>query len=184
MIGSHNSFSYCRPLKWWMIIFSPWSKCQSKTVYKQIDSGVRFFDIRCKWIESKSSFYIAHGSYITDMPVLVALDILRAEGKNIHYRLVLEYNKRPKGGKKILDNFVKLISYAQSINEIILEKAILKWDWAYIFTRMGAIPMVDHYSSVKIPKWKQIFITPRRWAKRFNGHIKVDENTILLMDFV
>ena len=53
MIGSHNTFSYLPAKHWWVTILKPWYKCQNKTIYEQYNSGVRYFDVRVRYINDK-----------------------------------------------------------------------------------------------------------------------------------
>lgn len=62
MLGSHNSFSYLKPVKWWMRLINFAGKCQSMDVYDQILlQDVKFFDVRLKWDNKAQEFYLAHG---------------------------------------------------------------------------------------------------------------------------
>ena len=50
ILGSHNSWSYLTPRKWWMKLFRFVAQCQDydiKTQYEQF--GVRCFDLRLKF---------------------------------------------------------------------------------------------------------------------------------------
>lgn len=64
MVASHNSWSYAHPLKWWMWFVALFSKCQSKTIQEQVESGAVMLDLRLKMY--KGSMYVAHGAYIAD----------------------------------------------------------------------------------------------------------------------
>ena len=50
MIGSHHSATYLKEKSWWMTILRPWTRCQTKTLREQYNSGIRYFDFRIKQI--------------------------------------------------------------------------------------------------------------------------------------
>lgn len=61
ILGSHNSWSYLKPQKWWLRPFAFMAKCQSVDIKTQYEKyGVRCFDLRILH-DSKGDFYIAHG---------------------------------------------------------------------------------------------------------------------------
>ena len=60
ILGSHNSWSYARPKKWWMKLLRFTAKCQDVDIRGQYeDYGVRCFDLRIR--EKDGRFIIAHG---------------------------------------------------------------------------------------------------------------------------
>ena len=58
--GSHNSWTYLKPKKWWMYLIRWAAKCQSKNIIEQYNAGVRCFDLRLKCKEN-GDMCIAHG---------------------------------------------------------------------------------------------------------------------------
>lgn len=58
MLGSHNTFTYMKPTKWWMYIFQPFVKCQSSTLEEQVAKGVDLVDIRLRY---NNGWKICHG---------------------------------------------------------------------------------------------------------------------------
>lgn len=178
MLGSHNSFTYLPPKNWWRIIFAPWAKCQSKDIAQQVRSGVRYFDIRCRYVNGE--FYVSHGPYIVNLKVRDAIALIDSSANCNIYRLILEYNKQPKNHTEIEDKFRKLVQkYSNSDTE--LDCAIIKYSWWYV--KGSRFTFCDYYSSVKIPKWKQIFITPKLWRKKHKELPQYNED-VLLTDFV
>ena len=49
MKGTHNSLTGEGAWRWWMRMWWPVWRCQSKTLEEQINAGVRLFDIRVRW---------------------------------------------------------------------------------------------------------------------------------------
>ena len=72
ILGSHNTWSYRKPLKLWMRPFHFIGKCQSKTLKEQYnDYGVKLFDLRMRWHDGL--WYLAHGSMLFDITVAEAM---------------------------------------------------------------------------------------------------------------
>lgn len=73
----------------------PWSECQNTTIAQQLDSGIRFLDVRCRAIDG--SFAIHHGPSYQHMmfgDVLIACrDFLRAHpSETVLMRVKQEYS--------------------------------------------------------------------------------------------
>ena len=62
MIISHNTFSYKRPLKWWMRLLRPIARCQSIPLSEQVKRGVTCADMRITIIGGEC--YVSHGPVI------------------------------------------------------------------------------------------------------------------------
>lgn len=62
ILGSHNSWSYIRPKKWWMKLLALTAKCQSKTIIEQYeDYGVRCFDLRLRYFNGAA--HVVHNVF-------------------------------------------------------------------------------------------------------------------------
>lgn len=44
-------------------IFKNWARCQYRTINEQLSDGIRFFDFRIVYRDSKKDFYLVHGLY-------------------------------------------------------------------------------------------------------------------------
>ena len=187
ILGSHNSFTYLPPSRWWMWATAPWSRCQSKSLAEQIKAGVRFFDVRCKWNDRQGTFVVAHGLYVTDESVENILNVLNGYGLDrvIHFRLILEYNRDPKSTdiEKEFCNLVMRCRQGRCPN-LHFHSAVLKWSWQYIYASKPLTPLCDWYCSAREPKWRQLFITPWLWTKLHSDKPKDTKGRILLKDFV
>lgn len=61
IFGSHNSWTYLKPKKWWMKAIAFTAKCQRVDITTQYTQyGVRCFDLRIKF-DSKGKLLVAHG---------------------------------------------------------------------------------------------------------------------------
>ena len=60
-LASHNSWSYLKPKKWWMRLFTFMAKCQSKDIWRQwCLYGVKCFDLRVRFSKN-GELIVAHG---------------------------------------------------------------------------------------------------------------------------
>jgi hypothetical protein len=64
--GSHNALTYnwCDTFNPYQIISSWWAQNQKLSIYNQLMSGCRYFDIRIYWHNKKKNWYGLHGNYI------------------------------------------------------------------------------------------------------------------------
>ena len=61
IIGSHNSWSFLPPRKWWLKPFAFIAKCQNKNIFKQLSVyNVKCFDLRARF-NKKGEIVISHG---------------------------------------------------------------------------------------------------------------------------
>ena len=87
-LGTHNSMTYMKPRTTQMLAMWPFAKCQSMTYTEQYDFGVRFFDLRIRFIDGKP--YFAHGEVeFTEVDAYTVLDYLNQKG-DCAVNLVLE----------------------------------------------------------------------------------------------
>lgn len=60
ILGSHNSWTFLRPRKWWMRLLAFTARCQRKSIIIQYkDYGVRCFDLRVRF--DYGQLVMAHG---------------------------------------------------------------------------------------------------------------------------
>lgn len=87
-LGTHNSMTYMKPRTETMLVMWPFAKCQSMTYTEQYDFGVRFFDLRIRFIDGTP--YFAHGEVeFVEVDAYTVLDYLNQKG-DCSVNLVLE----------------------------------------------------------------------------------------------
>lgn len=82
-----------------MAILKPWYKCQNKTIYEQYNSGVRYFDVRIRYIKNK--WYLVHNKIIFNASIndtlLSFIFSNKCSDSDIRYiRIILDERKCPK----------------------------------------------------------------------------------------
>lgn len=191
MIGSHNSATYLKEKNWWMILLRPWTKCQSKTVKQQYDSGVRYFDFRIK-IEDTYMGYIAricHNNVIYNKRLYTILRDI--DHKDVNIRLILDYRKKPENSERLVKLFESVIAFIDSRFDLKIDSAITFWDWKE-FVITGFNISEKHYS-VDSKHWYEWILGPYLFNrlketnyKKYLADLKNknDEKTVILKDFV
>lgn len=88
-LGTHNSMTYMKPCgDAKMLAMWPFARCQSMTYTEQYDFGVRFFDLRIRFIDGTP--YFAHGEVtFCEVDARTVLDYLNSKG-GCEVNLVLE----------------------------------------------------------------------------------------------
>lgn len=94
-IGTHNSFTYLPPARWYGYFMLPFARCQSKTAAQQYDAGARCFDVRVRFDKRTGAPQFAHGLLLLRGNVLAELKrlSLHAKGEMLYLRVVLEDTK-------------------------------------------------------------------------------------------
>lgn len=200
-LGSHNTWSYRKPLKLWMRPFHFMGKCQSKTLREQYcDYNVQPFDLRMRW--HNDLWYVAHGSMIFDITVAEALTDLEllynaerswnANPGKIYVRVLLEYNGDVSTGikEKFKARCARLVSDYPQFTFLCGK---LKSTWETLYDFGNELSIEEKYSSVtslfnsgsKLLKVVDDWY-PRLYAKLNNADIYKEgtEKECLLLDFI
>lgn len=189
MIGSHNSMTYLPPVHRFWRLFTPFWRCQNKTIDDQINAGVEFFDLRVVWDKKLGCWYFAHGLVTLKGGNRVYGIMRKLEKRGLRYRIVLE---RGDGRAEYL--FRRTFENVHPGSGCIA--AIIKRGWrnaGYNAECYGSMQLADHsfvpFRSDR-PWWRQLswrmFCTPRLWAKRHNtvrNSWKKSGNTVHFYDF-
>ena len=186
VIGSHNSWSYLTPQKWWMKLIGFTAKCQNHDIYTQyIDDGVRCFDLRIRF-DKYGWERIVHGpvvyNYCSEFKHLVWLD----GKKDVMIRVILDVRSKKDYNTYQRQNFIEYCKTLQRIYPNIKffgGQNLYNYQVEYDFG--NNISMEENYASVKAPKWIDDWF-PWFYAKRNNKKIIADgtDKDVLLIDFV
>ena len=178
MIGSHNTMTYLRPLKWWQRLIAFTSRCQRKTIEEQYKAGVRYFDFRVK-VKRDCNLCYAHGlmEYRYDDDRIE--DILWRY-PDVKARIVLE-----KGDKDLFRYHAHkiLINYHSQIDYVVDDKK----SWHIHWSNRNGYKYYDYY-----PQYPQDGLIPYpekdylRYAKPTDayGDEIYKNNTVYLFDFI
>lgn len=153
-IGSHNSLSYIKPKKWYLMPFHFMARCQSKDYVKQYETyGVRLFDVRI-WFDKYGKPEVRHGLMAFDIDsdgLNDFFEYLNNKG-DCYCRILLEEDNVLKKNKNIEEIENKFSEFCKKIEDRYKYIAFFggnrKYDFKVIYKFRVEYPnMVDYYSS-------------------------------------
>lgn len=185
---SHNTMSYLKPIHWYNRIFIRWSKCQSKTLQEQYESGIRWFDIRINKINN--NWNIVHNKVIYTNDLQYVLSYLNSTKDMCHIRLMYDdrRNKSQSESDSCTKDFKTFISKIKvKFKNIDIYETITYWNWTYL-NKDNKYTDIEKHSSVSLPLWKYILYGTKRFALKNNSKniekYKYNENCLLYLDFI
>lgn len=189
MIGSHNSFSFLPTKKLWHILLNPWTKCQSKDIAQQYDTGVRFFDVRVRF-DNKYNVQLCHNKVTyrnSEYHLHAWLAWLDTKPGKVAIRIILDIRKKPKDYYMQLFHFDQLCHNLEVIYPtLVFRQRIVFWDWSdYINDK--ELKLNHCYGSVQKSPWN---ILPVKWYAIFHNkktkkeYSKSGWNDVALIDYV
>lgn len=93
-LGTHNSMSYLKPLKWWYKPFHFMSKCQEVCFREQYEKhNARYFDLRIRQ-DKDGQWYFAHGQSLFKGETIDSVLYYLNGKQDVAVRIVLEMTKR------------------------------------------------------------------------------------------
>lgn len=185
ILGSHNSWSYLTPKKWWMKLLAFTARCQDLTIREQYELGVRCFDLRVRFDKNYKPI-IAHG--IIEYGELPYNDLEYLNSKtDVLIRLIYEVRTKKQycDSSRIFcfKHFCKNFEDKYPNLKCWCGRNLYNLDVEYEFKYSPSYKEI--YSSVCSPKLIDDWY-PRWFAK--NNNKNIDENSvqedILLIDFV
>lgn len=203
ILASHNSWSYARPKHWYMYPFRFITKCQSKNIREQWNSGVRMYDLRVFFNEA-GNILIRHGimtfniSSVQLYEDLKFLDDKANTGSTVIVRIILEQNHENKRQKLMEYYFNIFCSLMENVySHIHFTEGVRKFDWKTIYHFKASLaPVIEHkYSSTTAmfgggnSKWYAKFDDFLPWLYAFihndyNFAKYIDNSCYLMLDFI
>lgn len=187
IIGSHNSWSYLKPSKWWMRTFAFMARCQDLDIRAQYGKcHVRCFDLRVRFKGNR--LIVAHGrmEYAIDEDELFEdLQWLNRQG-GCYVRVLHEVRDEKSHDASSILSFGNFCAYLERMfTNIIFWGGRNLYDWKVDYQFEAEPSCEERYSSVCAPRWLDDW-WPRIYAKFHNKKILKEgtDKEILLMDFV
>lgn len=185
-LGTHNSMSYLKPLKWWHRPFHFMSKCQSVPINEQYEKyNARYFDFRVRQ-DNDGQWYFAHGQTLFfehGVNINAVCEYLNTKS-DVVVRLVLEELKRNATKEA---NFIALCDILHNTYENITFVGFnTKADWSSLYSYENQ----PHYSCYEacssttgniLDDWCPYF-----YAKKYNkdNYAQGTTKDYLVLDFI
>lgn len=185
ILGSHNSWSYLPPKKWWMKPLRFTAQCQDWDIKTQYEHGVRCFDLRLQY--DGDTLQVVHGLMvykITCDELLKDLKWLDEQG-DVWVRVLHDARTKKLYNDKAYRHFLDDCAAFESLYPNIkfwCGRNLYNWNVDYQFENNPSCD--EKYSSVVLPKYDDL--CPRYYAKKYNKKIykQGTDKDILLIDFV
>ena len=187
ILGSHNSWSYLQPKRWWMRPFRFMARCQRVDIRKQYEMGVRCFDLRLLFDEW-DGMEIAHGRMrYKYTPEQLACDLrwLHMKG-DCYVRLIHEVRSRSRHTYYAIESFKDVCKrWGKNYPNIHwwCGRNLYNWEKDYDF---GPEPSCEErHASVSKPRLVDDW-WPWLYARMHNDAIRMvgTDKEILLIDYV
>lgn len=187
ILGSHNSWSYLTPKKWWAKLIRFTAKCQKYDIRTQYEVyGARCFDFRIKFIKGK--LVVAHGpvEYKYDIDRLIEdLEYLNEKG-DVWLRILHEVRTKKEYTEENIKRFKSACADIEAMCPNLkcwCGRNLYNWEVDYEFKYNPSCE--ELYSSVCPPKLLDDWI-PILYAKRYNkaNIANGTDKDIMLIDFV
>lgn len=187
ILGSHNSWSYLPPRRWWMRPFAFMAKCQDADIKTQYEKyGVRCFDLRLKYDGTK--MVVAHGKMVYKITIEELCDTLEwlNQKKDVYVRVIHEIRTAKERTETNFKPFWHLGNYLRThfLNiKFWCGRNLYNWEVDCVFAYNPSCE--EKYSSVCKPKgiddwWPRIYA----WFNNKKIREEGTDKDILLIDFV
>lgn len=187
IIGTHNSWTYLRPTKWWMRLLRWSGQCQTLSIKEQLARGVRCFDLRIR--HRNGEVVVAHGLIEYDISLHELVENLEAIDRagGCYVRLLHEVRTNRQWKRSGTDSFGDFCEWARCRFDNITffgGRNLYNWEREYNFGT-DEPTIEDAYGSVR-RKHTVYALWPKLYAKRYNGkeYALTTNKDIKLMDFI
>lgn len=188
IIGSHNSWSYLKPSKWWLWPFIFMAKCQSKNLIEQYYKyNIRCFDLRVRF-NKYGKIVVAHGFMEYDINYFELsrdLQFINERG-DCYVRIIHEVRNRKQydnSNRHIFTAFCDELEQLYRNIKFYCGRNLYNWEVDYPFKSNPSEE--EKHASVCLPKYIDDW-WPWLYAKFNNKKIKRQgtNKDILMIDFV
>ena len=185
ILGSHNSWSFLPPKKWWQRALAFTARCQRLNIKEQYNAGVRCFDLRLRYKDG--TMYVVHNSFVYCKlnDIEKDLDWLDSRG-DVVVRVVHDVRKGSDWTKDAIHEFSQCCIWLDTFFNMKFwcGRNLYNWEVDYEFDYKPQC--TEMYSSVCSPRIIDDWY-PLVYAKRNNAWIRREEykeDEILLIDFI
>jgi hypothetical protein len=179
-IATHNSGTGEPSKNWVHRLFTPFAKCQDKTIEEQLEAGVRYFDFRVN-----KDLMLCHGLWVSKTSLDKALQLLNEYPEITYYRIVFERKNANHLIDLILQNTVHKYKRTR-LTQIIEKKPV--WNMRVMYRNIPliqsflSVPTFKEYITLSARPWKRYIPIPRILSKFVK--YELNEETFTMIDFV
>lgn len=179
-IATHNSGTGEPSKNWVHRLFTPFAKCQDKTIEQQLEAGVRYFDFRVN-----KNLMLCHGLWESKTSLDEALKIINDYPEITYYRVVIERQNANHLLETILQNTVHRYKRAR-LTEVIQKKPEWKTLMMYrnvsLITGFLSVPTPKQYLKLSVRPFKRYIPIPKILSKFVK--YEFNEETFTMVDFI
>lgn len=184
-LGSHDTMTYLKPKKWYLLPFKFMAQCQNKTIQEQFETyQIRYFDLRVRYTK-KGEIEFAHGLMSFKGDVVSVLEYLQSHNEEVWVRFLLEVNKSDDIAFQE-DLFKRDCAiFEEKYTNLKFHNGRRKFDWKIVYEFKNPEPSIDQkVSSMTGGIWDDWY--PYMYARCMN-HENIQNGTdkeFMLLDFV
>lgn len=174
-IATHNSVTGEKGRGLLSLLVTLFSKCQSKTLEEQYNSGCRYFDIRYKWDEDEGEYLCAHGLWTSKKTLFEVLKWMNSKG-DCYCMLTCEKGEPMDeywmNRIVVIYNFIKFTSFNVKYPEWTVKKVI------------NPTPSISSYKILNWDTWHTLLPIPWLWKKIYYNKPIFNNTTFTFVDFL
>ena len=186
-IATHNSATGEGSKNFLHLLFSPFAKCQDKTVREQYDCGVRYFDLRVD-----KDLVLCHGLWKSDKTLATLLREMKGYVDDTTYITVtIEREYGEDEYKRLLNTIRNIVNLhkGEHLKLVYIAKKKPMWD---VLNEYRSVACVSGYLSVPTPRqyltlyysdWRRYIPVPRV-LKRITPCKEYNDRFFVMVDFV
>lgn len=204
MLGSHNTMSYLKPVKWWQKFITPWTKCQSIDIFEQKNRGVRYFDIRIFPVKVDGKYvpHFCHNKVDYGNASERIFEIINEWGTplkigiekfKVYVRITLDVREKPEDADEMETWFLNYVEYLKNKYPYINFDSIkVFWNWSNDHGSQE-IAVVEIHWSVNKKHWYEYLFPINFYAWLNNEEIRcilkdqiseLNDDIVIMYDFV
>lgn len=182
-IATHNSATGERSKNLLHALFTPFSKCQDKTIREQYDAGVRYFDLRVD-----RDLRLCHGLWKADKTLGDILKEMSTYEETVYVTITIEH-RYDDSTNNWLTALIRGHYYPENVRLVYIAKKKPSWT---IIVKYFDVPVVKNYLSVPTPKqyltlalkdWRRYIPIPRV-LKKITPRTEFRDDCFTMVDFI
>ena len=173
-IATHNSTTCEKSHGLLSLLVIPFSRCQSKTIKGQYESGCRYFDVRVK--KNKRGWVCAHGLWQSELSADNILEQINSYG-DCYVMLTYE----GEATDDFLDKVNEWVNFYKGISFTSINSKRPQWKCLKVY---NDIPLTCYYKILDGSTWHTYFPFPWLWKKIYYNKPVFNNEYFKIVDFL